>query len=135
MKDAHYHLTINFPERHAHAWTPQMDLNFEELGKGGTLIRCLIGPSPGIWMLFTGSYLGLTLLGLTGLTLGLSQRSLGNTAWGFWGVPIALVGVGALLFLAREGRSRALPDMRVLKQVVDEALGCDGLSLADQQAH
>ncbi len=135
VKDAHYHLTLNFPERSAHAWTPQMDINFEELGEGRTLIRCLIGPSPGIWMLFTAGHVGLTLLGLTGLTLGLSQRSLGNTPWGFWALPFALVGIAVLIGLSREGRQRAVPDMRVLKEAVDAALGCDCLSLADRQAH
>jgi hypothetical protein len=134
VKDAHYHLTLNFPERGAHAWTPQMDINFEELGEGRTLIRCLIGPSPGIWMLFTAGYVGLILLGLTGLTLGFAQRSLGSPAWGSWALPVAVVGIGSLLFLSREGRRRSEPDMRDLKEAVDAALGCDCLSLADRQA-
>ncbi len=134
LKNAQYHLTLSFPSNSTEAWTPQMDINFEEQPNGLNLVRCLIGPSPGIWMLFAGGYLVLTLLGLTGMTLGFSQWSLGSTPWGFWALPFAALGVGALIFLARTGHQRAHGEMRVLKTFVDEALGCDCFKLAEAQA-
>ena len=133
LKDAQQHLTLSFPSRNTEAWSPQMDINFEEQPNGLTLIRCLIGPSPGIWMLFAGGYLVFTLFGLTGITLGFSQWSLGNNAWGFWALPVALVGSAVLIFLARTGHQRAHSEMRVLKTFVDEALGCDCFKLAEAQ--
>ncbi len=62
LKNAHYHITLNFPHTGSEAWTPQMDINFEEAPEGRTVVRCLIGPTSGIWMLFTAGYVGLTLL-------------------------------------------------------------------------
>ncbi|MBK6831545.1 MAG: hypothetical protein IPG92_12780 [Flavobacteriales bacterium] len=134
LKNAHYHITLNFPRRTAQAWTPQMDINFEDLGNGRTLVRCLIGPGPGIWMLFAAGYVGLTLLGLTGITLGLAQQLLHETPWGFFFLPFVLAGAGTMVYLERTGRARAQNDMRVLKDTVDRALECDCLKLAEEQA-
>ena len=81
------------------------------------------------WM----ALVNLTLLGLTGMTLGFSQWSLGSTPWGFWALPVSGLGVGVLIFLARAGHQRAHDEMRVLKTFVDEALGCDCFKLAEAQ--
>lgn len=135
LKNAHYHITLNFPYHTSHAWTPQMDINFEEVSKGQTLVRCLIGPTPGIWTLFAAGYIGFSLLGLTGLTLGFAQLSLQQDAWGFWAVPFALLAMAFMFSIERTGRARAQDDMRLLKDFVDKALGCDCLKLADAFAH
>lgn len=133
LKNAHYHITLNFPHSGSEAWTPQMDINFEEVDKGRTLVRCLIGPTSGIWMLFAADYVGLTLLGLTGLTLGIAQMMLHHTAWGFYAVPFVLLTMAFMFYLERAGRARAQGDMRLLKDFVDQALGCDCLKLAEEQ--
>ena len=133
-KNTRDHLTLAFQHNASEAWTPQMDLSFEALPNGHTLVRCLIGPAPGIWMLFAGGYLALTLLGLTAATLGAAQLMLKHTAWGFYLVPVVLLGVGALFYLERAGRTRARSDMHFLKDLVDKALGCNCLKLAEEQA-
>lgn len=134
LKNAHYHILLNFPSRSAEAWTPQMDINFEEIANGRTRVRCLIGPAPGVWMLFAGGYVGLSLLGLTGITLGIAQRMVHETAWGFYALPFVLLTMGFMFYLERTGRARARNDMRLLKEFVDKALGCDCLKLAEEQA-
>jgi hypothetical protein len=135
MKNADYHLLLTFQRRDTHAWTPQMDIGLDdpEPPQAGTLVRCLIGPGPGIWMLFMAGYLGATLIGLTGLTLGLAQSMLHRPAWGYYGCIPAVVMAAGLLFLAGEGRRRAAGEMRMLKRFVDEALGCDCFKLAEAQ--
>lgn len=133
QKNAHYHITLHFPHEHARTWTPQLDLNLEEAPEGGTIVRCLIGPAPNVWMLFAAGYLALSLLGLTGLTLGLAQVSLDNSPWGFWALPVCLVGIGAMMYMAYTGQRRAHDDMRTLKDFVDAALGCDCFKLAMEQ--
>lgn len=134
LKNAHDHLTLNFPGQGSEAWTPQMDIDFEAVDEGRTLVRCLIGPSPSIWMLFTGGYLGLTLLGLTGITIGFVQQLMKIPMWGYVAVPVSLVGAAALFFVAHAGQHRARAEMRVLKDFLDEALGCDCFKLAEEQA-
>lgn len=133
MKDTHMHLLLNFPRRTSEAWTPQMDISFEPLEDGRTVVRCLIGPVSTIWMLFAGGYLALSLLGLTGITLGIAQHLLGHTPWGYYVVPFVVICLGVLVHLERTGRRRAQADMLHLKRVVDEALGCDCLKLATEQ--
>ncbi|MCC6399211.1 MAG: hypothetical protein IT227_00460 [Flavobacteriales bacterium] len=133
LKNADDHLVLSFPSRHTHAWTPQMDINLE-VRPEGTLVRCLLGPSPGIWMLFSAGYIVLGLLAMTGATLGFAQVSLGHAAWGFWALPVGAAGAVVLFLLARAGRRKASGEMRVLKHFVDDALGCDCFKLAMDQA-
>lgn len=134
-KNTRDHVTLAFQPNGAEAWTPEMDLSFEALENGNTMVRCLIGPSPGIWMLFAGGYLALILLGLTAITLGVAQLMLKHAAWGFYLVPVVVLGIGVLFYLERTGRRRARSDMHFLKDFVDKALGCDCLKLAEEQAH
>ncbi len=134
QKHVHYHITLHFPHERSHTWTPQLDLNLEEETEGATIVRCLVGPAPNVWMLFAGGYLALSLLGLTGLTLGFAQYSLGNPAWGFWAVPVSVVGISIMIYLAYTGQRRAHDDMRTLKEFVDGALECDCFKLAMEQA-
>ena len=134
LKNAHYHILLSFPRKSAEAWTPQMDINFEDLPNGRTMVRCLIGPSPGIWMLFAAGYIGFTLLALTGITLGAAQYMLHQPPWGFYGVPVLLLCMVGMIYMERTGRKRALNEMRSLKEFVDQALGCDCLKLAEEQA-
>ena len=133
LKNADDHLVLSFPSKRTHAWTPQMDINLE-VRPEGTLVRCLIGPSPGIWMLFSAGYIVLSLLAMTGATLGFAQVSLGHMGWGFRALPVGAVGAVVLFLLARAGRQRATGEMRVLKHFVDDALGCDCFKLAMDQA-
>ncbi len=134
LKNAQYHLTLSFPGNASASWTPQMDINFEDMSSGRTMVRCLIGPAPGIWMLFVGGYVVLALLGLTGITLGTAQLMLGTTAWGLYALILVVPAVAFMIHLERLGRNRAKDDMHHLKQFVDHALGCDCLQLAHEQA-
>lgn len=123
------HLVLTFPQREAAAWTPQMDISFETLADGKTMVRCQIGPNPTIWMLFAGGYLALVLLALTGLTLGMAQQMAGDAPWGH---PLAgPIAIAALV--ERAGRQRARPDMHYLSHFVDESLGCNCLELAREE--
>jgi hypothetical protein len=109
-----------------------MDVDVEVL-EGRTVVRCLIGPSPTIWMLFVGGYMFSASLALLGLSIGVSQQIVGADPWGFLLVAptpfIALV----LWLMAQGGKVRSRDEMRVLKVFVDDALGCDCFALAGQE--
>ena len=128
MKDTERRLVLGYPQRSAHAWSPRMDMELEPIDVGCTEVCCLVGPTPGIWMLFIAGQLVLSLVALTGATLGVAQRSLGQVAWGFWAVPVGLGGMVALYLLARAGRRRAASEAARLKHVVNEALGSECLA-------
>lgn len=124
------HLVLTFPHAVQHAWTPQMDVDVSA-EDGRTLVRCLIGPAPSIWMLFMGGYIVLTVVALLGVTLGMAQQMVNETVWGYYlVVPLPFIGLG-LWLLAQGGKRRSRAEMRTLKTFVDEALGCDCFALAE----
>jgi hypothetical protein len=124
------HLVLAFPPNVLRAWTPQMDVDLETMGIS-TRVRCLIGPSPSIWMLFMGGYIFCVVSALLGLSIGVGQQVVGATPWGYWLVAptpfLALV----LWALARIGRNRARAQSRMLKGFVDRALDCDCFAMAE----
>ena len=126
-----HHLVLNFPHHAQRSWTPQMDVDVES-DQGVTWVRCLIGPSPTIWMLFVGGYMFSTILALLGLSIGVSQQIVGADAWGFLMVaPTPFIAL-MLWLMAQAGKRRSRDEMRTLKVFVDQALGCDCFALAMQ---
>jgi hypothetical protein len=126
------HIMLAYPQNARTAWTPQMDVDLEPLPSGGTCIRCLIGPTPSIWMLFMGGYMLCVVLALLGLSIGVGQQVVGAETWGFMMVvPTPFIAV-LLWTLAQGGKRRAREHMRALKRFMDEALGCDCFALAEQ---
>jgi hypothetical protein len=125
------HISLSFPHQQQQAWTPQMDIDIETLD-GRTMVRCLIGPAPSIWMLFVGGYMLCVVLALLGISIGVSQQVVGAEPWGFlMVVPTPFLAV-ALWGMAQVGKRKARADMRYLKNFVDTALGCDCFALSEQ---
>lgn len=141
---AGYRLTGNLPHmvlQHApdqqQLWTPQMDIDLEMEQVPGketfTLVRCMIGPAPTVWMGFMGAYILLAVLSLFAVTMGISQRMLGEAPWALHATWILIVlGVGIWL-LAQAGKRWSREQMLALKRFVDGAMGCDCLSLASEE--
>ncbi|MBP8822852.1 MAG: hypothetical protein KBH07_04345 [Flavobacteriales bacterium] len=125
------HLTLKKPAAVRRMWTPQMDMDLQMEQVPGaetrTVVRCLIGPAPSVWMGFMGMYLALFLFAVIALNVGIAQRMLGITAWALhatWALIMAGVAVWAV---AQGGKRRARAEMVVLQQFVDRALGRDRL--------
>lgn len=126
-----HHVVLHYPQDGRHAWTPQMDIDIEAVD-AGSRVRCLIGPAPSIWMLFTGGYLFCAMISLLGLSIGVSQSIVGADTWGYYMVvPAPFIAV-ALWLLAQEGRRRSRREQERMKYFVDEALGCDCFRLAEE---
>lgn len=124
------HISLAFPARDHRAWTPQMDIDIDT-DSGRTVVRCLIGPAPAIWMLFVGGYLLCVVLALLGMSIGVSQQVVGVEPWGLLlAAPAPLLAV-LLWGLAEAGKRRARADMHLLKRFVDHALGCDCFALSE----
>jgi len=131
------HHALRFPHDAQRSWTPQMDIDVELEQLPGrepvTVVRCQIGPSPSIWMLFVGGYIFLCVIALLGISIGTSQQVVGAFAWGWWAaLPTPILAL-ALWLMAQEGKRRSKDQMRILKRFVDDALGCDCFSLAATQ--
>ena len=90
------HLVLRFPSHVAHMWTPQMRIDLEDVGTGGTLVHTIIGPSSRIWQFFLGSLTAVITIGIMGLLVGFVQWSNGADPWGFY---LAVIGLSGSLFL------------------------------------
>jgi hypothetical protein len=75
------HMVLHFAAEQRRLWTPQMDLDLEMEQVPGqetfTVVRCLIGPQPSIWMVFVGLYMAMAILALLGISIGVSQAVVG----------------------------------------------------------
>lgn len=121
-KDTHGHLIFAYRKPAKHAWSPEMDLNLEDNGQGGTIIRVLIGPAAGIWTFFMFIY---TICGLTAFgsfILSYSQFVLDKNVWGFWLLPIAVLLAISVYLAGLYGKSKAIPQMLFFKKFFDATL-------------
>lgn len=133
IRQVHGHIVLSIPEEDRHFWSPQMDVSAEhEPDHDQTLVRCLIGPMPTVWTMFMFVYGFFGFIGFVGLTLGMSQWTLEKNMWGFWLVPVSLLGMVAMWLVSVEGKKLARAEMHALKNFVDEALECDCFKLAEE---
>lgn len=129
------HLVLDIANDHRHFWSPHMDINLEfDPEVKATLVRCLIGPVPTVWTLFMFFYGFFGFMAFVGLTLGMSQWTLKKPMWGLWLLPVSAAGVGLMYYISYKGKQLSQDEMFQLKSFVDDALGCDCLSLSDEQA-
>lgn len=129
------HLVLDIANEHRNFWSPHMDVNLEfDPDVKATLVRCLIGPVPTVWTLFMFFYGFFGFMAFVGLTLGMSQWTLNKPLWGLWLLPIAALGMLLMYYISYLGKQWSKNEIYQLKAFVDDALGCDCLALADQQA-
>lgn len=130
------HMTLVFPPDQQRLWTPQLDIDLEMDQEPGqetyTVLRCLIGPAPAVWMMFMGGYIALAFLAVIGFSIGYPQLRLQESPWGIYGGAALLMAAFGLWLLAQAGKRQARGEMKALLRFLNEALGCDCLALAEQ---
>lgn len=115
------HVIVKVPKAQQHYWSPQLTLQLED-ENGGTLIRGLFGPKPGVWTMFVFFYSAIGFLTLMALILGLSQMMLKMDAYGLWAVPIGGVILSGLFAISKIGQRMGREQMEQLHQLLDESL-------------
>jgi hypothetical protein len=95
------HLIVAVKKEDRHYWSPQLDVVFEKLPEGNTLIRGLYGPNPSVWTLFTFLYSVVVLSILFLLIYEGAQYSLGIIMSFSWSIPF-LLGIGILLYIVSQ---------------------------------
>tara|TARA_Y100000782_G_C10186664_1_gene267046 strand:- start:4680 stop:5189 length:510 start_codon:yes stop_codon:yes gene_type:complete len=120
-----YHVVIKVPKDQVHYWSPQLDLSLSEHEKGGTLIRCLLGPKPTVWTKFMFFYAAFGLVAVFGLMIGMSQITLENTPWGMWAFGSSSLALIAIYFIAQAGKKMGHDQMHLLYDfLLDELNHC-----------
>ena len=115
------HMEILFKPKHRKYWSPRLSLEFEA-EEEGTAIRGLIAPQPGIWTMFMAGYFSMIFLAFVGVTLGYSQWSLNQAAWGFYVMWAALGGTLILYIMSLLGQRLALEQTIYLRSFLQESL-------------
>ena len=119
------HAQISVCDKHRHFWSPYVTLEFEEKAledKAGSQVHGLIGPSSNVWTMFMAGYFGVLFFAFVALTLGYSQWSIKQPAWGFKLLPV--IGVLLVLWygLSFLGQRFAKDQIANLRDLLDNSL-------------
>lgn len=115
------HVILKIPLSQQHYWSPVLTLDLEPT-EGGTLIRGLFGPKPGVWTMFVFFYSAIGFLTMMGLIFGLSQMMLNLDAFGLWAVPAGGFLLIGLFIISKVGQRLGHDQMRQLKEFLDNSL-------------
>lgn len=115
------HVMLRIPKNQQQYWSPQLHLELEE-NEGGTLIRGLFGPKPGVWTMFVFFYSAIGFLTLLGLIFGLSQMMLKMNAFALWSLPVGGIILIGLFTMSKAGQRMSYDQMQQLKLFVDKAI-------------
>ena len=119
---ARRHIELLISEDQRHFWSPWLSIELEDRPDTSTELRGRFGPHPHVWTMFMFGYAVLTFLGLIGVTLGLSQLALGESAWGLWALPVSTVGGLGLYLGSQLGQRLGADQIHLLEGFVDDAL-------------
>ncbi len=112
---------ISPPENEKRIWTPQLNLQIDEIEEG-TEVRGVIGPSSNVWTAFAFAFSILGFIAFVSLFWGLSRLSLDYPADILWLVPVALLLIVAVYMLARVGQQMSMEQVRQLRKFVESIL-------------
>lgn len=121
----HSFATLTLPDKDRAIWSPQLTLSYGPDPDGGTRIRGVYGPAPGLWTLFM--FLYTVLLTTSGILLvyGLVLRQLQLDAGVLWMVSVLLALFAGLWLAARVGQRLSRHQMAALHGFVGRCLGFD----------
>lgn len=106
-KLTHDHANLQVPLQFEHYWSPVLSVGFEKNEEGeGTLLRCLVGPSQGVWAMFMLVYGAIGMLVLFGMFYGGTKYQLENNSTYLWSLPIAFVMFIIVFFGAKFGQKK-----------------------------
>jgi hypothetical protein len=116
-----HHAVFTILSREQHYWSPQLNLEILEEGKGA-LVKGLYGPAANVWTLFIFLYTGIGIIAIIGLLYGLVQWSLNMSPMALWIFPAAVLVELILYLTARSGQKIAAKQIELLQQELDRIL-------------
>lgn len=117
------HIHLKFPATRRHFWSPHMDISLDKMEDSRTLIRCLLGPSPGVWTLFVFFYSIFGLGATAGLMVWTSQLTLKTGSWGLWLMIGSLVMLGVMHLISIQGKKLARDEMIEMRDYMMSLIG------------
>ncbi len=114
--------SMKLPAKDRQIWSPILTLTIEENESGGSLIRGMYSPAPGIWTLVMFLYviLGFSLFII--LMWQFSNYSLGQEMSELWWGAVVLLAMAGLWIFARIGQQLSAHQMQIMQDVLDDSL-------------
>ena len=117
------HIMIDVPEKESHFWSPQLQLEIENISKNKSVIKGLFGPKPQVWTLFMFIHFAVAIAFLTFAIIGYSNWSLKKEILLPIVMLIALFLVWVILyFIGSLGKSMGQKQMDELKKFTQKLL-------------
>lgn len=115
------HAILKIPLSAQHYWSPQLDLDIEDIPTG-SVIKGRFGPRPSVWLMFIFCYCILAFISLMIMIMGFAQMNLGMSAHILWGLHITGVTFLFVFFTAKAGQKLGQEEMRQLKAFLLKAI-------------
>jgi len=106
---AKQYLILRIPPSKREYWSPELQIQpFQDYeDKKKTIIRCVVGPSQSVWMMFTFFYSSVVLIMLFGGMFGLVQYQLSNYSAFLWIWPLGTIALLSIFAVSKYGQSKA----------------------------
>ncbi len=114
--------TIYPPDAEQHYWSPQLTITLEE-DDGKTLVRGLYGPKPAVWTMFVFFYSFIGFLTMIALMVWLSYRTIGESTWVFWLIPVLVTIFLSLYLVAYFGQKLGQKQMTRIHRFFEDCVG------------
>ncbi|CAM1364492.1 GTP-binding protein [Tenacibaculum xiamenense] len=123
MKVVDQHIVIDIPEKDNHYWSPQLQIEVEELTENTSKLKGLFGPKPQVWTLFMFIHFAVATAFLIFAIIAYSNWSLNKSYFFPVVMLIALPILWILLyFIGSIGKSTGEKQMNELKSFMKQVL-------------
>lgn len=106
---AKQYLILRIPPAKREYWSPELQIQpFQDYeDKQKTIVRCVVGPSQSVWMMFTFFYATIILSMLFGGMFGLVQYQLNDYSAFLWVWPLGTVALLSIFLVSKYGQNKA----------------------------
>lgn len=118
---AHF-ATIYPPLEDQHYWSPQLTITLEEQDDK-TLVRGLYGPRPAVWTMFVFFYSFIGFATMIVLMIWLSYRTIGESTWFVWLIPVLIITFLSLYLVAYFGQRFGHKQLTRIHRFIEDCLG------------
>ncbi len=115
VKRIDQHVFIKFNKKNNHFWSPQLQLEIDELDKNSSTLYGVFGPNPTLWTFFMFLHFGVATVFIILAIWAYSSAALDKP----YGLQLGLMGMMTILwfvlyFFGRAGRHKGRPQMEEL---------------------
>ncbi|MDO5607197.1 MAG: hypothetical protein Q4G08_01960 [Capnocytophaga sp.] len=126
IKISDTHVWLQLPQSKRKYYSPHLHLEFEANEDNTTHIRGLFGPDPTLWTFFMFLHFAIAGIFIFFAAMAYSHHRLGqNFTWDIIVMAIMLIMWVLLYFFARFNRSRGVPQMYELRELVDRIVALE----------